>query len=86
MTIHRQHPGPRLDSPDTAAIPTLPVATEGHPRSIDVSVCEWTTDLSAVPLLSVTPAQTAVGAVGYVDFDVLDSVRQPTQSGIPVRP
>ena len=81
MTIHRQHPGPRLDAPDTGT-----VATQGYPRSIDVSVCEWTTDLSAAPLLSVAAAQTAVGAVGYVDFDVLDSVRQPTRSGVPVRP
>jgi hypothetical protein len=85
MAIHRQHPGPLLDSPETGASPVLPVATQSHQRSIDVSVCEWTTDLSATPLLSVAQAQTAVGAVGYVDFDVLDSVHQPTRSDIPPR-
>jgi hypothetical protein len=85
MAIHRQHPGPHLDSSGSGTNPILPVATLSHPRSIDVSVCEWTTDLSAAPLLSVSPAQTAVGAVGYVDFDVLDSVHQPTRSNIPPR-
>jgi hypothetical protein len=39
-----------------------------------------------MPLLSVAPAQTAVGALGYVDFDVLDSVHLPTRSDIPARP
>ena len=85
MAIHRQHHGPRLDSPETGANLVLPVATQSYPHSIDVTVCEWTTDLSATPLLSVAPAQTAVGAVGYVDFDVLDSVHQLTRSDIPPR-
>lgn len=83
MAMHRQQPGSQVHLPASVA---MPVATMSHPRSIDVTVCEWTTDLSAAPLLSSAPTPTSVGAARYVDFDVVDSVHESDRHEIAVRP
>ena len=51
-----------------------------HPRSVDVTVCEWTADLSSTPPSNTSQTQTTVGAVGYVDFDAVDSVHETAAS------
>lgn len=72
MTM-RQHADPRSDRPTTATPPVLE-ASMSHPGTVDVTVCEWTADMSPT-LLGVGPARTTVVAVGFVDFDAVESVR-----------
>lgn len=76
MTMHRQHPdlsfGVSVDHDEAG----LPAASLSHPRSIDVAVCEWTADLAAGSVLGTAGPRTTVSAVGFVDFDVVESVRQ----------
>jgi hypothetical protein len=83
MAKHRQQPGSEVHLPTAVA---MPVATMSHPRSIDVTVCEWTTDLSAAPLLSSDTTPTSVGAARYVDFDAVDSVHESDRYEIAARP
>ena len=85
MAMHRQHPTPRADLPASAANPAPPVATMTHASAVDVTVCEWTADLSVGPLLSGAAVRTSVGAAGYVDFDAVDSVHESTASGTALR-
>lgn len=84
MAMHRQHPDAQFDMPVATATTTLPAASLSHPRSVDVTVCEWTADLGG-SLLHIGPARTTVGALGFIDFDALDSVHETTTSDGTVR-
>ena len=81
MAKHRQSPAPCPAVPVSKAATALPAPTMSHPHSVDVSVCEWTADLSGAALPGTVSARTSVIAVGFVDFDVVDSVHETAASG-----
>ena len=80
MPMDRQHPAPQAHLPASPVTTSLPAATMSYPGAVDMTVCEWTTDLSVTPLLGASPTQTAAGAAGYIDFDSIDTVREVTRS------
>ena len=87
MAMRLQHPGPRFDLPISLSRPVHLAVGEGSPGAIDVSVCEWTTDLSVGPHPDRIPARrTAVSGVGFVDFDGVDSIHETTASVGNVQP
>ena len=75
MAMHRQHPAPQSDLPRPAAPPALPPPTMTRPEVVDVTICEWTADQAGTPL-STEVVRTTVSAMGYVDFDAVDSVHE----------
>ena len=86
MAMHRQHPNPQFDLPISPTKMALPAASLSHPLTVDVTVSEWTADLSAGSGPITTLAPTAVGAVAFIDFDALDSVHEANASSIAVKP
>jgi hypothetical protein len=73
VTPRQPAAGPQFDLPITAT-PAPVEASMSHPRAVDVTVSEWTADMSPVPL-DVGLVCTTVGAIGFVDFDAVESVR-----------
>ncbi len=61
-------------------IEALPAPTMRLSHRVDVAISEWTADLSGGPIPTRTPSPTIVGAVGYVDYDTVDSVHETTTS------
>jgi hypothetical protein len=78
MRMHRATVSSCLDAPGiltdpgvlTDTVPSDSVA--GRTSGADTTFSEWTVDLVTPQVPGVTP--TLVGAAGYVDFDVIDSV------------
>lgn len=75
MAMHGQHPVPQSDLPSSPASPTLPSPTMTRHGTVDMTICEWTAD-QAGPSPSMDPGRTTVSAMGYVDFDAVDSVHE----------
>ena len=78
MATLRQYAGPQSDPP-TSVMSAQLEASLSYPGTVDVSVCEWTADMSPTTL-GVGPARTTVVAVGFVDFDAIESVRTTSAS------
>lgn len=78
MRMHRAAVSIRLDVPgiQTDTAPTDSVA--GRATDADTTFSEWTVDLVTPQVPGVTA--TSVGAAGYVDFDVIDSVHGSSRS------
>ena len=74
----RRAPSPACFDVPAGATPAA--QTTSGPPSVDVTVSEWTVDLA---VLDHMPSGTAVSsgvAEGYVDFDVIDTLRSSRPS------
>ncbi len=80
MAMRPQHPGPQFDLPIPPVRPEHLATSARRPGVIDVSVCEWTADLSVGWDRDRTPAHTTVSGIGFVDFDATDSIHETTES------
>ena len=77
MTMQRTHVSARITMPSEG---TSPDATIRDASSLlEASVTEWTADLC--PAVSGAPA-TSQASLGYVDFDMVDSVHEPSAAGV----
>lgn len=76
MTRWSPLPQPRFGMPSDSHDPA---ATTGHPGAVDVTVTAWAADLTAPASRPCASATTTVGADGFVDFDVIDSVHAGSQ-------
>lgn len=77
MTRRRLSPIRQSLMPESgpAAAPT-PWAAKRRALAADMVISEWSGDLDTAPVATPVPAPTSVAAIGFVDFDALDSIHE----------
>ena len=73
MGRHRPSSPARFSVPASEA---WPPPTTSHPHRVELAVSEWTADITTSEPTPTARPLTTLGATGFVDFDMVESVHE----------